>query len=103
MASFARVTAVSFASVPELEKNALAGFIGPICTSFSASWTCGTVEYKVETCTSFFCCSMAAWVTRGWQCPTETVRMPAKKSRYSRPSTSRTNMPFAESTTRASW
>jgi hypothetical protein len=72
---------VSFASVPELEKNAFAGFIGAICTSLSASCTCGKVAYSVDTCTSFFCCSTAASVTRGWQWPTDTVRMPAKKSR----------------------
>ena len=40
-------------------------------------------------CWSVSSCSRIRAVTLGWQCPQETVTMPAKRSRYRRPVSSK--------------
>ena len=78
----ASISAVSFASVPELVKNTLASLIPDSLASFSASSTWLRIRYRVEVCTipvdSWRC---TASRTSGRSYPSMLVRMPQKKSR----------------------
>src|SRR5258708_17684832 len=80
--------AASFASVPELVKKLCCRLPGVICAIFSASATMCSVGKSVEVCCSRLTCALTLLEIFGLQWPTETVRMPPKKSRYLLPSTS---------------
>ncbi len=86
--------AVSSASVPEVARKLCCSRPGEIRASVSASSTAGIVGYSVETCESRVICATTAALTFSLAWPTETVRIPPKKSRYSLPSASLIRIPW---------
>jgi len=90
--------AISFASEPEFVKNETPRSPGVRSRSFSAKAIVTSLMNRVEVCWTLRSCRTVASVTSSLQWPTETVRIPPKKSRYSLPSTSQTYMPLARST-----
>ena len=81
VASSAIMTAVSSASVPEAVKQVCFRFPGVMRASRSASSTTGRVGYSDDTCDRRSICARTAALTRVFACPTETVRIPPKKSK----------------------
>jgi hypothetical protein len=85
------LSAASFASAPELQKNTVEP--NERAVSRSASRTIGAFQKRLETCMSRAACSWIAATTCGWQWPVLQTAMPERKSRYSVPSTSTRTQP----------
>ena len=96
------MSAVSMASVPELVKNVRFSFPGAMSASRRAASTWTSVAYSVDTWPRRLICSVTRSMMRGWQWPSDVVRMPLKRSRYSLPSASRTRTPFPSTSARGS-
>ena len=88
------LSAASLASAPELAKYTLSP--KDRSTSRSASRTIGAFVNRFETCISRAACSCTAATTAGCECPSEQTAIPARKSRYSTPSTSVSTQPEPE-------
>ena len=88
------MSAASLASAPELAKYTLSP--KDRSTSRSASRTIGAFVNRFETCISRAACSCTAATTAGCECPSEQTAIPARKSRYSTPSTSVSTQPEPE-------
>ena len=93
------MSAASFASAPELQKNTRSAKVCAV--SRAASRSAGSLVNQFETCQSFLACSSSARTIAGWQWPSAVTATPLAKSMYIRPSWSQTREPSPRTGTNA--
>ncbi len=82
---FANFSAASFASVPELQRKALVKWRVDSTSSFASS-SGSHVCTMFDVCCTLSACAASTRATPASECPSAFTAMPAKKSRYARPS-----------------
>lgn len=90
--------AASLASVPELHRNTFCAKRDAV-TSSSASFSGGALKNTLLVCHSLPACSVSAAIRSGSLCPNPLTAMPEDRSRYSRPWSSHTRLPWPRSST----
>src|SRR5439155_4840377 len=87
----ASLSAASFASAPELQKNTRSANVAS--TSFFASRSAGSLVIQLDTCQIVCAWSVNALTIAGWQCPSAVTATPLAKSMYIRPCWSQAREP----------
>ncbi|RUA24469.1 MAG: hypothetical protein DSY73_03920, partial [Actinobacteria bacterium] len=94
----ANLMAASFASAPEFWNSTWPGSVSPVpdrirLSSRVATSIWGSVPNRLETCMRVPAWSAIAAAIRGWLCPRLVTARPPRKSRYLRPSASKSSVP----------